>query len=171
MDECMIHVWGGAWNDDAEPSIKKDYGISEGYYYFKSKKAKNKFLSIIENPVYQEQGIVYDCVSEETTDRRLTHKRTIFVGLYEYQGRRYTIHYDLGFEYPDDSAEYYFLGGDNSCDCNISTIIRWEYGDSAIPQLGCGNEIKLIAYKIEHWNSGYQRYNGDELMRLIANNP
>ncbi len=165
MDEYMVHVWGGAWNDDAEPSIEKDYGIAEGYYYFKSKKTKNKFLNILENPVYQEQGIVYDCVSEETTGRRLTHKRTIFVGLYEYQGRRYTIHYDLGFEYPEESAVYYFLGGDNSCDCNISTIIRWEYGDNAIPQLNCGNEIKLIAYKIEHWDSGYQRYNGDEIMR------
>ena len=167
MDECMIHVWGGAWNDDVEPSIEKDYGITEGYYYFKSKKAKNKFLSIIENPAYQEQGIGMWWVSEYTTEKPLTHKRTIFVGLYEYQGRRYTIHYDLGFEYPDESAEYYFLSGNNSCDCNISTIIRWEHSYNAIPLLGCGNETKLIAYKIEHWESGYQRYNGDEIMRRI----
>lgn len=167
MNECMIHVWGGAWNNNAEPSIEKDYGIAEGYYYFKSEKAKNKFLDIISNPAYQEQGIAMWWVSEGTTEKPLTHKRTIFVGLYEWQERRYTIHYDLGFEYPDESAEYYFLGGDNSCDCNISSIIRWEYSRDAIPKLGCGNEIKLIAYKIEHWCSGYQKYNGDEIMGRI----
>ena len=26
--EWMIHVWGGAWNHDASPSIEKDYGIN-----------------------------------------------------------------------------------------------------------------------------------------------
>ena len=25
--EWMIHIWGGAWNSDANPSIEKDYGI------------------------------------------------------------------------------------------------------------------------------------------------
>lgn len=169
MDECMIHVWGGAWNDDAEPSIEKDYGIAEGYYYFKSKKAKNKFLNILENPVYQKQGIVYDCVSEETTDRRLTHKRTIFVGLYEYQGRRYTIHYDLGFEFSDDDAEYMFTYGSYSDDYNISRFIRQEHGYDSIVLLddNFDEEIKLIAYKIEHWSSEYQRYDGDEVIRRI----
>ena len=31
--EWMIHVWGGAWNHDANPSIEKDYGIKDGYHY------------------------------------------------------------------------------------------------------------------------------------------
>ena len=37
MKEYMITIWGGAWNKDANPSIKKDLGIDEGTYYFKTK--------------------------------------------------------------------------------------------------------------------------------------
>lgn len=167
MSECMIHVWGGAWNDDAEPSIEKDYGIAEGYYYFKSKKAERKFMDILYMPVYFNQGIATDYVSEETTGRPLTYKRTIFVGLYEYQGRRYTIHYDFGFEFPDDRAEYMFLLESYSDDCNIIRFIRREYGKDSVKDLGEGEKIKLIAYKIEHWDSYYRRYDGDKLMREI----
>ena len=41
--EWMIHVWGGAWNHDANPSIEKDYGIKEGYHYFNTEEEKNRF--------------------------------------------------------------------------------------------------------------------------------
>ena len=34
MKEYMIHIWGGAFNKDANPSIEKILGITEGYYYF-----------------------------------------------------------------------------------------------------------------------------------------
>lgn len=158
----MIKVWGGAWNDDAEPSIEKDYGIAEGYYYFTNEKARDKFLEIIENPIYDAQGI-----ARSVKYGAMSHKRTIFVGKYEYKGKWFVIHYDLGFEYRDDDAIFYFIGGNNSCDCNISRIIRWEYGDDAIPELSCGNQIKLVAYKIEHWDSWYKRYDGDKLMERL----
>lgn len=166
MNECMIHVWGGAWNDDAEPSIEKDYGIAEGYYYFKDKKAERKFMDILYMPVYFNQGITTDYVSEETTGKPLTYKRTIFVGLYEWQGRRYTIHYDFGFEFPEDRAEHMFLLGSYSDDYNISRFIRQEHGYDSIVLLddNLNEEIKLIAYKIEHWDSYYRRYDGDKLM-------
>ena len=165
MNEWMVKVWGGAWNKDASPSIEKDYGIAEGYYYFTEEKAKNKFLEIINTPIYSNQGIARDIKYGE-----MTHKRTIFVGKYEYKGKWFVIHYDLGFEYPDKSAEYYFTEGDNSCDCNVSSIIRWEYGEDAIPELDCGDEIKLVAYKIEHWDSYYQRFDGDDLMWRVSLN-
>ncbi len=40
MNEWMVKVWGGAWNKDASPSIEKDCGIAEGYYYFTEEKEK-----------------------------------------------------------------------------------------------------------------------------------
>ena len=46
MIEYMIHCWGGAWNEDANPSIEKDYGIKAGYHYFKNEAEKDEFLRI-----------------------------------------------------------------------------------------------------------------------------
>lgn len=40
MKEYMVHVWGGAWNPNANPSIEKDLGIKEGYHYFATEKEK-----------------------------------------------------------------------------------------------------------------------------------
>ena len=44
----------------------------------------------------------------------------------------------------------YFTKGNFSCDCNRSLAIRREYGDDAIPELGCGEDIKLVDYHIEY---------------------
>ena len=44
--EWMIHVWGGAWNHDANPSIEKDYGMKDGYHYFDTEEEKNRFLEM-----------------------------------------------------------------------------------------------------------------------------
>ena len=43
-EEWMVHIWGGAWHHDANPSIEKDLGIKEGYYYFDTEEEKNKFI-------------------------------------------------------------------------------------------------------------------------------
>ena len=162
MSEWCVHVWGGAWNDDAYPSIEKDYGIKDGYYYFKSRRAVDKFLSIISQSRYAKQGIGRDVKSGE-----MTHKKTAFVGIYEYLGEEFTIHYDLGYEYPYDSAVHYFVDGDMSCDCNRSLIIQREYGEAIIPLLPCGSKIKLVWYEVRFVDSSDKRYDGDDLMRRI----
>ena len=64
--------------------------------------------------------------------------------------KEYVLHYDLGYEYEEDAAIFYFTKGNFSCDCNRSLAIRWEYGDDAIPELGCGEDIKLVDYHIEY---------------------
>lgn len=83
-------------------------------------------------------------------DEHKTDKRTIFVGVFQYKDKEYTIHYDFGIDYPDKSAEFMFLEGNYSCDCNRSFLIRNEYGNDAIPELPCGDEIVLKTYHIEH---------------------
>lgn len=144
--EWMVHVWGGAWNEDANPSIEKDYGIKEGYHYFKTEEEKNKFIDIINKPEYSKQGLVRDIKYGN-----MSHKRTVFIGTFKYGDKEFVIHYDLGYEYLEENAIFYFTEGNFSCDCNRSLAIRWEYGDDAIPELRCGHDIKLTDYHIEYW--------------------
>ena len=143
--EWMIHIWGGAWNSDANPSIEKDYGIQEGYHYFKTEEEKDRFLEIINKPEYRNQGLMRDIKYGF-----MTHKRTIFVGTFKYKDKEFVLHYDLGYEYEEDAAIFYFTKGNFSCDCNRSLAIRREYGDDAIPELECGEDIKLVDYHIEY---------------------
>lgn len=143
--EWMIHIWGGAWNSDANPSIEKDYGIHEGYHYFKTEEEKDRFLEIINKPEYSDQGLMIDIKYGF-----MTHKRTIFVGTFKYEDKEFVLHYDLGYEYEEDATIFYFTKGNFSCDCNRSLAIRREYGDDAIPELGCGEDIKLVDYHIEY---------------------
>ena len=97
----MVHVWGGAWNINAKPSIEKDYDIKEGYHYFQSENKKNKFLEIIDKPEYSNQGIVRDIKYGN-----LTHYRTIFVGTMRYKDKEFTIHHDFGYEYDPNDAYF-----------------------------------------------------------------
>lgn len=145
--EWMVHVWGGAWNKDAKPSIEKDYGIKEGYHYFSSDEEKDKFLEIINNPIYSKQGLAKDIKYGH-----MSHKRTIFVGTLKYEDKEFVIHYDFGYEYSEESAIFQFTENNYSCDCNRSIFIRREYGKDAIPEMDCGEKIKLIDYHIEYWN-------------------
>lgn len=145
QEEYMVHIWGGAWNDDANPSIEKDLGIKDGYHYFKTTEEKDKFCQILRNPIYSDQGLMI-----KVEHGVMSHKRTIFVGTFKYKDKEFVIHYDLGYEYPEDSAEFYFTDGNFSCDCNRSLVIRREYGEDAIPELGCGDEIEMIEYHFEY---------------------
>lgn len=77
-------------------------------------------------------------------------KRTIFVGVFQYKDKEYIIHCDFGCGYPEESAVWMFLEGNYCCDCNRSLFISREYGEDAIPELECGDEIKLKEYHIEY---------------------
>lgn len=146
-EEYMVQIWGGAWNKDANPSIEKDLGIKEGTYYFDTEEEKDEFLKPLNNPIYSKQGI-----AKNIKYGVMTHKRTIFVGTFEYKKKKFILHYDLGYEYPVDSAVFYFTDGNFGCDCNRSLAIRWEYGEDAIPELNCGCEIKMTKYYVEFWD-------------------
>ena len=145
MKEYMAHIWGGAWNKDANPSIEKDLGIKEGYHYFKTKEERDRyrFLKLIKQ--YSSQGLVWDLREGE-----MTHKRTIFVADLKYKDMVYTIHCDFGYEYPEEEAIFMFEDGNYSCDCNRSLFIQDEYGENAIQELDCGEEIEMLNYHLEY---------------------
>ena len=144
MIEYFIHCWGGAWNDDASPSIEKDHGIKAGYHYFQDKDEKEAFVAILNKPEYKTQGIVF---TEECGE--MSHKQTVFVGTFAYDGKEWTIHYNFGYEFAVEDAIFMFTNGNYSCDCNICSFIKAEYGEDAIPELPCGFEIKLLEYHFE----------------------
>ena len=143
MKEYMAHIWGGAWNKDANTSIEKDLGIKEGYHYFKTKEERDRFLKLIKQ--YSSQGLVWDLREGE-----MTHKRTIFVADLKYKDMVYTIHCDFGYEYPEEEAIFMFEDGNYSCDCNRSLFIQDEYGENAIQELDCGEEIEVLSYHLEY---------------------
>ena len=147
--EYMVHIWGGAWNSDANPSIEKDLGIKDGYHYFKTEKEKNDFCKMLDIPKYANQGLARDIKYGY-----MSHKRTIFVGIFSYKEKEFILHYDFGYEYPEESAMFQFTENNYSCDCNRSIFIRDEYGEDVIPELDCGNEIKLKEYHFEYLDWG-----------------
>lgn len=147
MTEYMVHIWGGAWNPDANPSIEKETGIKEGYYYFSTKEAKDAFVKFLNTPVYKNQGLM---IRTETGE--MSHKRTVFVGTFKYKDKEFVLEDDFGYEYPPDAAEYMFTLGNYACDCNRSMLIRNKYGNDSIPDLMCGSEIELVDYHIEYWD-------------------
>ena len=143
--EYMIHIWGGAWNRDANPSIEKDLGIKDGYHYFQTAEEKDTFLQLLRNPIYSDQGLVTDVKYGV-----MSHKRTIFVGTLKYKNEEFVIHYDFGYEFPEENAIFMFEDGNYSCDCNKSLFIQREYGEDVIQELNCGDDIELIDYHFEY---------------------
>lgn len=142
MKEYMIKIWGGAWNDDTNPSIKKDLGIDEGNYYFSNKEELSDFVRKL-SP-YRHLGIVTDVVEGE-----LTHKDTVAVMDLVYNDIRYLLEYNCGKEYKKENAEFMFFDGNYSCDCNKSLFIQ-RYCDESFSEMGCGDEIKIENFRIEY---------------------
>lgn len=143
--EYMVHIWGGAWNKDANPSIEKDLGIKDGYHCFKTEEEKDAFIQLLRNPIYEDQGMMID-----VKHGVMSHKRTIFVGILKYKDREFIIHYDFGYEFPEKKAIFMFEDGNYSCDCNKSLFIQREYGEDVIEELNCGDEIELVDYHFEY---------------------
>lgn len=142
MKEYMIKIWGGAWNEDTIPSIKKDLGIDEGNYYFGTKEDRDKFINRL-HP-YKKFGMAWDLKEGE-----MSHKDTIATMDLIYKGVKYHIEYNCGKEYESECAEFYFFDGNMSCDCNKSLLIQRQCNEN-FPDLGCGDEIEIENFEIKY---------------------
>lgn len=134
--EYMLHWWGGC-----EELVKNRYNYEE-YMYFNSEKERQV---VIDNLMtFNKYGLVIDRISGE-----LTHTDTVAVITCLYKEKEYKFDYNFGKEYPDDAAEFMFFEGNNSCDCNKCLFIQ-RYCDEAFPDMDCGDEIKIIDFRVEH---------------------
>jgi len=136
MKEYFLHIWGGAI-----PTIQKELGIMEKYFWFKSEKERQELIDKI-SP-YNSLGLAIDKKEGE-----MTYKRTIAEMDLIYQNNIYHYEYDFGYEYPIESAEFMFFEGNYSCDCNLSLFIQQDC-DKNIPELNCGEEIKIENFKVK----------------------
>ncbi len=73
----------------------------------------------------------------------------LFTITFAYQDKEYT--YKHEFADPNDPdwtteqlAEYMYVGGNYSCDCSRSDLIR-EYCDETFPEMECGEKIELVS--------------------------
>lgn len=142
MKEYMIQIWGGAWNEGVYPSIKKDLGIDKGYHYFKTKEDRDKFINKLRP--YEKLGIARDLKEGE-----MTHRDTVAIMDLVCNGIRYPIEYNLGKEYEEENAEFYFFDGNMSCDCNKSLLIQRQCCEY-FPEFNCGDEIEIENFRIEY---------------------
>lgn len=141
MIEYMIQIWGGAWNNDANPSIRKDLGIEPGTYYFKTNEERKEFIKKI-SP-YKKLGM-----RVLLKEGIMSHKDTVADIEFSYKGKIYPVEYNFGKEYDCDSAEFIFFDGYYSCDCNRSLLIKRQC-DKNFPELDSGNEIKIKKFQIK----------------------
>ena len=74
---------------------------------------------------------------------------SVFVGTFKYKDKTFVLREDFGKDYPAEDAEWMFTEGNYDCDCNRSLFIRRQYGENAMPQLKCGEQIELMDYHIE----------------------
>lgn len=135
MSEYFLKFWGGA-----EKAIEEAYGITQRNHYFPTKQQRDDFKAALEK--FGHLGLVFD-----EKEGALTHKRTIAVMVFEFDGHQYIHESDFGFEYEPEAAAYMFRDGNYACDCNRSLFILQDGHD--FPEMECGDRIKLLSFKIE----------------------
>lgn len=136
MTEYFLNIWGGAI-----PTLEKELGIKDRYFWFKSENDRQKLINKIKP--YSSLGLMIDI-----KDGEMTHKRTVAVMDFIYQDKVYHYEYDFGYEYSEDAAEFMFFEGNYSCDCNKSLFIQDI--DESFPELNCGDEIKIQNFIIKY---------------------
>lgn len=145
----MVECWGGAFNDDANPSIKAKECIYKGYHYFTNMDQMNEFISKLKQPEYRSQGLIFKTILS-TKEKPLTSKRTVAIYDLTYKDNTYHIEQDFGYEFPESTAKFMITGGNYSCDCNRSLFINREHGEGTIKELGCGYKIELENLHFEY---------------------
>lgn len=134
--EYMLHAWGGFYND----KHKIKHGLNPGYFFFDTKGERDKYLDNLHKIETELSAFLLAHRTGEGTEVR--YKTIASVSL-EYKGKNYEIEKDFGFHYPISSAHFMFNDGNYGCDCNLSGFIIDAYNNE-IPELDCGNEIKII---------------------------
>lgn len=128
MQEYFVHFWGR----DAQ-AAKRDLGLPGDALYFTDRTTFDDVCAKLRT---------YEWLVMTTEQGELTHRRTVAVALLRYRGKEYRVAQDCGLEYPVSAAQYMWLDGNYSCDCNRCLFIR-DQCDPGFPDLECGEEIEM----------------------------
>lgn len=133
--EYLLNVWGGMFNEEN----LKLHSEKEGYYWFDTSKKREVFLKRLQRIANSlNLGLVY--AKKEGFKMRY---ETWIKAKVLYENIMYDLSYNFGYGFPEDVAIFNFENGNYSCDCNLSSFLREQYGE-VIPDLPCGHKIELL---------------------------
>lgn len=143
--EYMLHTWGGFYNDEH----KEKHGFKEGYFWFNSNEARQKYIDILK-VVESEHNARF--LITDLKDGFNLHSRTIAKMILVYNGKEYPFEYDFGYAYEAKNARFMFHDGNYSCDCNRKLFLHREYeaelGKCDFDEDACGNEIEMKNFEV-----------------------
>lgn len=139
--EYLLHTWGGFYNDEHKVIHQKE----AGYFFFDTNEEREKYIKELQDisEIMDAQVLMID--RKEGIGVRY---KTVAHLILKYKGEKFELEYDFGYAYPSDAALFMFEDGNYACDCNRSSFIIEKYGNK-IPDLPCGNEIKLVSIEIK----------------------
>lgn len=143
--EYMLHTWGGFYNDEH----KAKHGYEEGYLWFDTPEEREAYVVKLKEIEQRLKAWKLVTIFHEGI---FTRYKTIATMTFVYNGVEYPYHYDFGFDYPVDSAEYMFTEGSYGCDCNRSSFLRAKGVD--IPNMDCGHEIIMKNLQVMSYPEG-----------------
>ena len=142
MKEYFLTFWGQIENDNI---VERELGIKEKNFWFNTTEEREKFKKKLQDLADKFKVII--AFREEEGDK--VQYRTVADVKLKYRGKKYQFEYDFGYGYPEDSARFIFFEGNYSCDCNKSIFIQ-RYGKQKFKKMCCGDEIKIIDFKVLH---------------------
>lgn len=138
--QFLLHTWGGFYNEEYQKIHKE----TPGYQFFDSMDDLQKELNRLRKI---EKELNARCLAMNIYEGWDVHLKTIAELEFKYKDKIYSIEYDFGYGYPEESAMWMFTDGNYACDCNRSIFIKNKYPD--FHEFGdCGHEIKLSNIKI-----------------------
>lgn len=140
MTEYHLMYWGEVENDDL---INKTLGISDRNFWFASKHERQAFKEKLAAIARSNRVIIAFAEHDGPNARKRTVARMI---MRLPDGRRVPFEHDFGYGYDASAAEYMFMHGNYSCDCNKSLFLHRLHPE--ISATDCGNEIVLEDFTV-----------------------
>lgn len=139
-----LHYWGGVQNDRW---IERDLGITATDFWFDTKKERKEFAAKL-RAVADAHGQIIAFAEHEGPQCK---KRTVArMRMRLADGRVFSLSYNFGFGYDEDSARYMFFRGNYDCDCNRSIFLEKAHEElSGMPELDCGQSITMDEFDVE----------------------
>ena len=115
MIEYFLHIWG-----KEAKRLQKQLGLQSNYFYFKTEKERNDFLSELNKK--KKCDLFYNI-----KDGAMTHKQTYVIAIFKCNNNNYKIIKNFGYEYPREGAIMMFVTG-KYADSNVRKKLIQQHG-------------------------------------------